>query len=82
MSLDNYTVEQLKEEIKHREVLQSCPDHKVLPNWGPVKSLAIQATRSLAADESIKDIEQYIFEAVMEAVYGPKIWDWWNPLLR
>lgn len=25
-----------------------------------------------------KDFAHYTFEAAMEAVYGPNVWDWWN----
>ena len=28
------------------------------------------------------DFEHYVFERTMEAIYGPKVWDWYNKILE
>lgn len=35
----------------------------------------------LSGDEP-KDIENYVYEAIMEALYGPDVWEWINDKLE
>ncbi len=46
------------------------------PDWDRVIELAADALDE--ANNPDSDIESYIFEAVLEAVYGSDIWSWWN----
>lgn len=57
----------------------SEPVEKPSPDWSQVLKMArmkFEADRDLECDP--KDIHEYIFEGVMEAVYGPEFWPWSN----
>jgi len=58
----------------HRE-----PSENPSPDWSAVVRMArakFESDRDLADDP--KDIKHYIYEGVMEAVYGAAFWPWSN----
>lgn len=61
-------------EFEHPE-----PPENPSPDWSMVLTLA---RREFEADKNLqyetKDIREYIFEGVMEAVYGKAFWPWHN----
>ncbi|OGU60446.1 MAG: hypothetical protein A2V66_01810 [Ignavibacteria bacterium RBG_13_36_8] len=79
MDIKDFTDQQLKDELKRREMVIDRPEPKPITISGHNKFIA-------ACEAYIKDIEekhpepekQYVFEAAMEAVYGEKIWEWVN----
>jgi hypothetical protein len=55
------------------------PTENPSPDWSMVLNMArakFAADRDLKCDP--KDIENYIFEGVMTAVYGEGFWEWSN----
>ena len=47
-------------------------------SWIPVILICKEHMDQLAEDGSSNDMDHYIYEKVMEAVYGPDVWDWVN----
>lgn len=61
------------------EFEQPEPQEKCPPDFSQVVKMArsqFEATKKLEYDP--KDIEHYIYEGVMEAVYGKEFWPWRN----
>ena len=82
MSLDDYTDEELQEELDDRERNRSVPQPLEKPDYSNVFASAVEYITDLSETgcES-KDCEHYMYEMVMEAVYGDKIWDYINEIL-
>lgn len=80
MDLNNYTVEELQAEIERRNKVKIPPKRLENINWNPVVEMTEEYVKNVAAmpDHDPDDIDRLMFEAVMEAIYGPKIWDWFN----
>lgn len=78
--------EELEQELERRkeksEKTSALPVPKPLANidWARVISIAQEGVQNLARDRPYldDDFDTWVFEAVMEAVYGKNIWKWWN----
>ena len=77
MSLSNYTLEELQEEIKKRQLPAMLPQ----PDRDMSRLLeAVRDTVQQVADGTSPDME-YLAEVAIETMYGPNIWPWWNARL-
>lgn len=78
LTLARFTTEQLQAELEFRKT-QPKPMAEV--DWTPVYSYVVDVnTRLMVEGEQERDFEHYLFERVLEAMYGPKVWDWYNKL--
>lgn len=51
------------------------------PDWDAIVKIAESIISDVACnncEESDEDNKQYMFETVMETIYGKEIWVWWN----
>lgn len=81
MSLKNVSTEQLEEELKRRKEGNKVPQPLPLEqmNWQPLVAYVQSSVQEVAEEEGEpKDFEHWIFESVMETIYGKDIWKWWN----
>ena len=80
MSLDKYTDDALRAELKRREDERRTPPKSLdVINYANVTMFVKDNINHLYERGHLrKDIEHSLFELVMEAVYGPNIWAWWN----
>ena len=52
------------------------------PDFSLVQRMVVTCIAAWIKDkQKPKDFEHYVFEEVMEAVYGRGCWDWYNQLL-
>jgi hypothetical protein len=80
LRLDRFSMEDLKKEIERREKLVDLPPEPLgHPDFNPLLHMVAHAVKSIVATQSPgKGFKQYVFEAVLEGIYGEKIWPWWN----
>lgn len=82
MSLQNYTTQQLEQELENRRIEREAPPplRNPLPNFEYVIKIATEHIDDVATGEEkdyeLSDTKQYIYEAVIEAIYGSEIWEW------
>jgi hypothetical protein len=75
--LSQFSTEELEKEIALRKLTK--PNRASEIDWSPIISLVEdQMTRIEKGEGGLKDFEHWLFEAVMEAMYGDTIWQWWN----
>ena len=86
--LSKISKEELKEEIEKREKEEEERE-KPLPlpmidqDFTQVIKLCESYINDLDKDGWVdEDMDHYIFEAAMEAVYGKSVWEWINKKLR
>lgn len=78
----------LANELKRREDEKkkaARPVAKLVIDWSRVTDMFEREVASLSdADEEdrylSKDFQHYVFEEVLEAIYGKDIWGWWNEM--
>lgn len=70
--LKGISIEEMQNEIKRR--LNNKPQLLKDPRWNEVVNMV---ERDII-NHPIKDYEHYLFETVMEAMYGVDFWDWWK----
>jgi len=77
-----YDTEQLEAELERRSKFKDSVPEPLLGrdrSWTDVYNLCVKNVQSVAEDgRELKDIDHYVFEAAMQAVYGPDIWKWYN----
>lgn len=58
----------------------AIPNKLTSHNTQPLEQLLNEGLTNLETNDGHpgKDFEHYVFEAAMEAFYGPDIWIWWN----
>jgi hypothetical protein len=57
----------------------AAPAQLPKPDFGPLLKMMAENMESIAKDgHALKDFDHYVFEVALNAVYGPKIWDWYN----
>ncbi len=83
MSLGEYSIDELEAEIARREepIPTPLPTPLPTPEWESLRNLCIGHVEEVAEDPYAyddDDIDHYIYEAAMEAVYGSDIWKWMN----
>jgi len=82
MSLKEYSTEDLRKELTRREEESSAAAPLEKIDWQPVIDLVIDGVDTMRNEcYEPKDFEHYVYEAVMEAVYGKDVWKWYNDLL-
>jgi hypothetical protein len=70
--LKDVSIEDMQKEIKRR--LTTLPKVNSNIDWSPI----INMVKNEIISNTVKDYEHYLFEAVMEAMFGVDIWEWWN----
>ena len=65
-----------KREAKREEAAK--PQPVANPDWSKVKEMAIDHVERTLRREGEKDADHYIYEQVLETVYGADIWDTLN----
>ena len=77
--LAGLTDEALEAELAARKLRQTSPQPLDNPDWGKLKAYVMEKVKELAKpDGYVKDLEHYLFEEVLETIYGTGIWVWWN----
>lgn len=84
MDIKQASIEELEKEIERRNKEKSIPQ---------MLDLEIRKNNLIGISKNIEDIvvrhadgkddeddDHYVFEAVLEAMYGKSIWGWWNDL--
>lgn len=58
----------------------TIPNKLPKPDFQVLEKLTKEGLESIETNDGHpgKDFEHYVFEAAMEAFYGPDIWFWWN----
>ena len=74
------TDEELEAELQRRKLAQITPPTPLTnPDFtGLVKMVTTEVKELAKPDGYSKDFKHYVFESVLEAIYGKNIWDWWN----
>jgi hypothetical protein len=76
--LTKFTDQQLAEEIERRKKIATIPPQPLSnPDWAPLQSTILyghnESVRNGYVDD---DLEHYVFEAAMTAVFGQRYWEW------
>ena len=73
------TTEELQAELARREK-EARPKPLDRPDWAPLIKLCEQQLDDVQAGESTddSDLDHYIYEEALIAVYGPDIFTWMN----
>jgi hypothetical protein len=87
-NLKNFTKGELEQELARREEQKNKPSpltdlatcHEL--DYSQVKKACERHIQNLADGDQERDDEHWIYEAAMEAVYGKKVWDWVNSVLK
>lgn len=83
--LKDFTDAQLQAELDRRKLEKIKADEpKMLPfnNFVPVQILCQDYINQLAEEGWVNgNLDHYIFEAAMEAVFGKDVWNWINEKL-
>jgi hypothetical protein len=70
---------ELKAELERRQREAYRPPEPLLrPNMDGIVRLAKELVQQHAEKRDDDDMDHWCFEAVMQAVYGTGIWEWWN----
>jgi hypothetical protein len=81
-AITDFSDDELQAEIKRRQE-QKPPEVKANINWYFVIKTVQESLQKLAeTGQESKDFEHWVFEAVIEAMYGASIWKWYNGKLR
>ena len=82
ISLQEYPTKMLEKELKRREENSKTMLSLSKIDWKPLTTYIKNGISMMKTECCMpKDFEHYIFEAVMEAVYGKNVWKWYNKLL-
>lgn len=78
--LSKMTDEALKAELKARKLKQQTGPAPIgNPDWSKLTRYVTDTVERLAkSDDYEGDFKQWIFEQVMETLYGKGFWAWWN----
>ena len=86
-TLKQASKEQLEAELEsrnHPPLVALKAGGNILPeDLDKIRELAVSNIQSLEENgREVKDIKQWFYEAVMQAIYGPDIWDYINSFYR
>lgn len=75
--------EALEAELKARKLRRLPPPTLTNPDWSKLTKYVTETVEKLTRPEVTrrvtgKDFEHWIFETVMETIYGKDFWAWWN----
>ena len=78
--LSKLSDEALEAELKARKLKQQqAPPTVANPDWSNLTKYVTETVEWLAkSDDYERDFKQWIFEQVMETLYGKGFWAWWN----
>lgn len=78
MDLSKATDDQLRAELERRsKVKPACPQPKPNVDFQPVLTMLNEMVEKASTDEYWEeDNDQYLYECLINAVYGPAFWDW------
>lgn len=86
-ALQQFTKDELEAELERRRTKSlTAPKMVEKPDWGPVID-TVRSCMSTALSDSKnpwwdEDNREYIYEAVMQAVYGPNYFQWHNETFK
>ncbi len=81
MDIKDYSDKELENELKHRHIKR--PELLKEPNLDDLVVVVESFVNDLDNTGSVKeDADHYVFEAAMEALYGPDIFEWWGARLE
>jgi hypothetical protein len=83
--LEDYSAEELQQEIDRRKAVKKIVDQKPKPKEGfhkDIVDICEGYMRSVEKGEDREDDSQYIFEALLQTVYGNNVFDWINKINR
>lgn len=82
MSLSDYSDEELQEELEERQKLNDIPQPLDNIDYSDVYASAVEYITELSeSGREPKDAVHYMYETVMETIYGPGVWDYINKIL-
>ena len=79
--ISEFTDMELREELEHRKRIAIAPPQPIdNPNFEPMRQMIIDTINSLAKGDWIdkSDFETWVYKDALQAIYGPKFWDWSN----
>ncbi len=83
MSLNNYSKEDLQQELNNREQRkQNAPQPFEEPDYSKANDLVVKYITEISETGTGTDITNDVYEAVMEAVYGKDIWNYIDRLYQ
>ena len=85
MNLDDYTSDDLVKELKKREeeeIEETRPQPLDVQDFSQVRKACEVHIQELIDGKVDSDIDHYIYETAMEAIYGKDIWNWVNSKLK
>jgi hypothetical protein len=86
MSLDDYSDSDIEMEMERRKELRTRAPEPIaieLTEWDMVMNGCINYIEALkSGNHHTDDIEHYIFERALEAIFGKDVWEWVNERLR
>jgi len=82
-NLEDFSTEDLTEELARRESLKSLPPTLVEQggsfDWDPLVSLITKYIKDKQIGQHDRDdFDHWVMEAAVEVIYGSDIWKWWN----
>ena len=80
VKLSDFTAEELQAELEKRKIV--VPDPVATPDFSKLVACVVDHVKDCSDANNIDDGDshQFVFEAAMEAVYGPDCWIWFNAL--
>lgn len=77
--LAEYSDEELREELERRKSKAPKPLPNALENYDKLRNFIIaDIDRQALTRKESRDFEKRVCELALEAVFGPKYWDWRN----
>ena len=78
-NIRNFSDAYLLAEIERRKLEANKPPEPLAkPDFSDIIKLANEMVKQKVDGREDDDNDHWCFEAVMDAVYGKGIWDWWN----
>jgi hypothetical protein len=80
--LNNFTSDELAEELERRKKLREIPEKLKMMDWSPVINMLEEEVKDRynGAYNLDNDNPQYVYESAMQVVYGEDIWKKLNKL--
>ncbi len=78
---DDYTTEQLEEELKRRNKIEQELSKPIIvdnPQFGSLKKLCSDYIEQASLGDVDDDMSEYIFEEAMKCLFGRDVFEWIN----
>lgn len=83
MGLEKYTSKQLAEELASRAKAGKIPEPIANPDFSALTTMVVDGVLAVVTNRpEAEDMEHWVWEAAMEAVYGKDVWTWYNKLAK